>query len=141
MKLKKAIALVTYLCTLGEIRVREFAFKPIFMYDPICFLSFRSSPFVENKGLLHPNKATFSFENLFIFSSCLPISRFSCSICSHPGRILPISLAKEVPFFLSHLSFLCKIKQRKQRLVTNTRQIQQQQTSNNKTKHPSKENT
>ena len=97
----------SYPCYFGEAVVGEFAFKPIFMHNPIGFLSFRSSPSVENKGLLHSNKAILFLVNFLIFSCSLPVPRFSRTVSSHTSWIFPISLAKEIPFILSHLCFLC----------------------------------
>lgn len=85
----------------GEIISRVFPFQAIFMHNPIGFLAFRSSPFVKNKRLLHPNK-TFRFENLLIFPSRFPITGISCSVRPQPSWVLSISDTEEIPFLFTH---------------------------------------
>ena len=71
------------------------------MYHPIGLLTLGSSTFVEHKGLLHPNKNT-TVEDLLVFACSLPVAGISCSVCSQASRILSVSQAEEVPFFLPH---------------------------------------
>ena len=85
---------------------RRLGMKPELMHDPIGLFTFRSSTSVENKGLLHANKdGTPRLKDLLIFTRGFPVPRFSGSVSPHPCRVLPVSLAKEVPFLLSHLGF------------------------------------
>lgn len=78
------------------------------MHDPVALLSFRSSSSIKHKRLLHSHKRTsLRAINLTIFPRSFPIPSFSGSISPQPGRVLPISKAKEVPFLLTHLCFLC----------------------------------
>ena len=116
-----------YSWSFGEAIVGEFAIEPVFMHNPVGFLSFGSSPFVENKSLLHPNKASSSPVNFFIFSCCLPVPRFCSSIRSHTSWIFPVSLAEEIPFLLSHLRLFCSKTSLFQRLDTQQGPKTQQQ--------------
>ena len=116
-----------YPCYFGEAVVGEFALKPIFMHNPIGFLSFRSSPPVENKSLLHSNKTILPPVNFFIFSCSLPVPRFSRTIRSHPSWVFPVSLAEEIPFLLSHLHLFCSKTSLFQRLDTQQGPKTQQQ--------------
>lgn len=95
-----------YLGASGDEMVSEFAFKTVFMHNPITLLSFRSSSFVKDKSLLHPNKCTsLGTVDLSVLSSRFPVTSFRCSVCSESRWIFPVTEAKEVPFFLSQLSF------------------------------------
>lgn len=101
------------LCSLRrKVVMCEFAIESVFVHDPVGLLTLWSSPSVKHQSLLHPNQAVivaFALKNLFIFSGGFPVSTIRCSIRSHACRILPVSLAEEVPLLLSHLCFFCNI--------------------------------
>lgn len=109
-----------YLVGFGKTKmVGEFGFETKLMHNPVGFFALGSSPFVENQRLLHSGQNRFSFENLPIFSGRLPVPGLRRPIRSRSGRILPVSLAEEVPFFLSHLRLLCTQQQNQILLHTN----------------------
>ncbi len=73
------------------------------MHDPIGFSSFGCSSLVENQGLSHTNKGTFS-KDWPVLPSGLPVAWGSCTVCSQSSCIFSITLSVEVPFFASHTS-------------------------------------
>lgn len=74
-------------------------FEPIFMYDPICFLTGGSPSLVENQGLPHPDQPRF-IVNCLVPSRCFPETGDSSSISPRPGRILLVLVAEKIPLLL-----------------------------------------
>lgn len=86
--------------------IRGFRVDPIFMHDPIGFLSSRGSSSVKHQRFLHTNQLRGgAVEDLFVFAGGFPISGVRRPVSSHSGRIFPVSEAEEIPFLFSHLSF------------------------------------
>ena len=97
----------TYPCGFGEIVMRIFAIKTIFMHDPISLFTSWSSSSIKHKCFLHPNETTFAFEDLLILPGRFPIPGLGRTVRPHPGRVLPVPLTEEVKLFLPHLCSLC----------------------------------
>jgi hypothetical protein len=84
--------------------------QPIFMHNPIGFLSMWGSAFVEHESLPHSNPLASAVYHL-VTASSLPKSRSSCSIGARAGWIFLVLVAKEVPIILwggSYFASLCK---------------------------------
>jgi hypothetical protein len=84
--------------------------QPIFMHNPIGFLSMWGSAFVEHESLPHSNPLASAVYHL-VTASSLPKSRSSCSIGARAGWIFLVLVAKEVPIVLwggSYFASLCR---------------------------------
>ena len=69
------------------------------MHDPVTFPSIRSSALIKHEGLSHPNDSVLGDDGL-IPSCRLPESGRCGPIRPRSGRILPVFVAKKVPFIL-----------------------------------------
>ena len=84
--------------------------QPIFMHNPIGFLSMWGSAFVEDKSLSHSNPLAGAVYHL-VTASSLPEPSCSCPICARTSWIFLVLVAKEVPIILwggSYFASLCK---------------------------------
>ena len=84
--------------------------KPVFMHNPIGFLSMWGSTLVENQRLPHSNSFKAAVDDL-ISSSGFPEPCCGGAVCSCPCGVLLIFVAEEVPIILwcgSYFAFLCK---------------------------------
>jgi hypothetical protein len=84
--------------------------QPIFMHNPIGFLSMWGSAFVEDKSLSHSNPLASAVYHL-VTASSLPKPSSSCPIGARTSWIFLVLVAKEVPIILwggSYFASLCK---------------------------------
>lgn len=78
------------------------------MHDPFGLFTTRGPSFVENKGLLHPQKgSTTAAVNFLVLPSCFPVTSTCCSVCSKPSWIFSVSQAEQIPLSFSHLCHFC----------------------------------
>lgn len=80
--------------------------KPVFVHDPIGFVTRGGSACIEDEGFLH-SKEKGSTKDLLVFSCGFPIPRFSGSVGSKPSWVLSVSYTEEIPFLVSHASLPC----------------------------------
>lgn len=73
--------------------------KPIFMHDPIRFLSMGSSSLVKDKSLPQSDSVKATVYDL-VAASGLPETGGSCAISSSPRRIFFVLVTEEVPIVL-----------------------------------------
>lgn len=76
-----------------------FGFKPVFMHDPIGFLSIWCSSFIEHKSFPHSYEPKF-FIYSFVSPCSLPKPCHGCPIRSCPRWILFILVTEEIPLIL-----------------------------------------
>lgn len=85
-------------------------FEAKFVHDPSGFGPIRSPIFVKNQSFPHPNdRFSPGIEHRPIFPGRLPIAGGGGAVGSKPGRVLPVSEAKEVPFVRVQLGHVCNI--------------------------------
>ena len=76
------------------------------MHDPIGLGAFRCFAHIKNEGFLDPNFTSFGGDDL-VGSSGFPVAGASNSIGSRSIRVLPVTWAKKVPFFLPKYCLTC----------------------------------
>lgn len=99
----------THLTNGDILRRNNVVVESIFMHDPIRFLAVRSSTFVENKSLSHPNSTAIAIYDL-VAAGCFPKSGRGGSVSSRSRRIFFVLVAKEIPVVLwrcSYFTHLC----------------------------------
>ena len=85
--------------------------KPIFMHDPIGFLTMWSSSFVKYKSLSQSNSFEATIDDL-ITASSFPKSGSRSTICSSPCGIFLVFVTEEIPIILrcrSNFALLCTV--------------------------------